>query len=101
MKANKSYASIELAFQFTFCLEGNKNTCVGCHYFDKLFDVIIDNSVFDTIKILRYWLLKTLTKTFFPSNIKLKPTVVQEVLLGLVFTHVGHLSLNPEGDQQR
>ena len=25
--------------------------------------------------------------------------MVQEVLLGLVFTHVGHLSLNPEGDQ--
>ena len=25
--------------------------------------------------------------------------MIQEVLLGLVFTHVGHLSLNPEGDQ--
>ena len=25
--------------------------------------------------------------------------MTQEVLLGLVFTHVGHLSLNPEGDR--
>ena len=65
MKTNTLYVSRELAFQFTVCLEDNKNTGVLGFSLLRFFDEFWRNkwhSIFDVVKRLHFWTSWNITR---------------------------------------